>query len=1302
MTTISRWMAGRVFVVAVIMTVSLARTEASEPVVTITNVETAVLDPVNWDQGFPGERYFDAIRPMLVRFPGAAETILARLHEGYAIKKAELVLEWEKQEGAGPERGRRGWGAEAEYTQRPGEWSALARGVLKPWSVANPNHLPTANAFIQGAGFWDKICGWSDGKDRLATVCGPLPLHAKNPVAAIDVTAVLADPRYGRDLGVRLRALEQQGFAVQKLELVDLKYNGQEGGWFDKYSWRVSTGYMKIWVRPPLLRIVFRQESKGDAAKLPPPLDFAALIAQLKANPEGRPALRLPDDWETKIQRFQTKPADMPDWMWTRRNELAGIRGWNLGRFNADGLINGDTNKYFRAMAAYLLLAPHQWEGHLTSDFALAPRALAEFFPPAVLDYAKVYWTGWMHPDVENNEDPPQQRSYFRSYPRSIGTQNFSINSIAGATLAGDMLPSAGVKADARYGVENLVLRNWGFYNGANQEAGDTYYQALSVAGLGMIAKYADDPFEQLMGAIARDRQMEQLISVFHPGLRRLTYPMGRGELKYQMLYQDGPYHAVHSLSRTGALLHLDLNKPGAELHHIQVFGDEGPPARYALLMPWGPEEWANIVDDKSLPWTTYARWWNFAPDSEPSGWHVHSLGQHYALGSRTEQHGYILAVTPVTAQWRRDPGVVTNMEQLSTLQMSYTVNGVFAQAIVQVAAVQHGGKILAMGAQPKRDNLRALPNPDYAGGWRSQDPNYNPQSVHAAGAAITITTFGDVSQREVWIGDHKVDSLSGKAAPANPDPKFRWERYLVTGSNSAFARDGEMICVKDGVSYAAIRPVVLDPLERDQQIEVAYEWPALYVHAFIYRSSKGLNLDDWYTDKDRRATAGFVIEVGDESEYGSFDSFRQHMAATKLDSVWNAEKRWYDLAYRSGKDNLEMGYRVWDQGKTLAGGDAGPKYIRVNGRSDYGYPLSIQRDTPWSVQGMGGRIEKAGAVIESEKNHRTYLLAETKSGTYTAYNPVPDPIFWRFTLPGGAQIRADGRVGLLRVKARPRENKLWIDYRLKPGQEQRTDLAQSLVLDGFRVMPSVVLNDRPVRKLNRISLNHRQSWIVPLREEIRERDVMSRLLAADALWTKTKTETGAPPLFFQDWYAVGSFDNSDFAESNFLHKDFGPEKGLDLKASYQGVAQGTNGFVPTLVRWEPLLAASQPVLSDQAASLSEHFKPAPLGVIAYLAATIVSETDQTVYLLTGSDERLGIWINSECVVFNRGWRQAYRDQDWTPVKLKKGENPVLIKMGHGVKMGDIGYDSWRLYFRLADANGLPAQGISYQGPKRD
>ncbi len=74
--------------------------------------QTAVLDPASWHTVFAGEQYFDAIRPLLVRFPGIAGTVYQRLQEGYRIDKAELVLTWEKQEQAKPQRGRRGWGSE--------------------------------------------------------------------------------------------------------------------------------------------------------------------------------------------------------------------------------------------------------------------------------------------------------------------------------------------------------------------------------------------------------------------------------------------------------------------------------------------------------------------------------------------------------------------------------------------------------------------------------------------------------------------------------------------------------------------------------------------------------------------------------------------------------------------------------------------------------------------------------------------------------------------------------------------------------------------------------------------------------------------------------------------------------------------------------------------------------------------------------------------------------------------------------------------------------------------------------------
>ena len=1256
--------------------------------VTIEHPQTAVLDPANWNKVFAGERYFDAVRPLLVRFPGAAEQIHQQLIAGYVIDKAELVLEWEKQEGADPERGRAGWGSEDAYRKDPGKWSAIARPVLKPWSVDDPKLGPTADAYINGLGYWNRSTARGDGFDRLPLVFGPLPLHAESQQAALDVTAALRDPAYGKTLGARLRGIEERGFAVNKQELVDLKYNSQDGGWFDVYSWRVETGYMKIWVKSPKLVLTLKKDAAGarKAGTLPKPLDFPALLADLTKKPDGQSSMALPADWAGLAAKYTDKPADMPDWQWQRVQELRKIGGYNLGRVDVGPLLSLDQKKRDKYLAQLLTVAPHHWDGHLTSDFALAPTAYPDLFPPAEQDHLKIFWTGWLHPETADTENP-RERSYFRSYNWTLGTQNFNTNSIAGTYLASQFLQAPNPQADARYGLENILNRIYGFYSGANQEAGDTYYQALSISGLQMLGKYANDPFDRLLGRITSEREVEQLISSYNPNLRRITYPMGRGEIKYQLLYQDGPYHAIHTLSKQGALIETD-KKLGEEIHHVPVFGQEGLPGRYATLAPWGPEEWQHIVDEKSYPWMNYARVWNFDPDLGQSGWTVHTLAKNYTLASRAETHGYA-GVTPLAAQWRRAEQPVEHMEDLSTLQMSFSINGVFAQSIIHTAAVQHQSKLIAMSPLPFRNALATLPNPDYAGGWRAKDPRFNPKAYNALSVSLAVTTFGDVSGREVWINDKKIDQLSGASSPENPDPKYDWVQHMMTtGKNSVFAKAGDIILVKDGVSYAAFLPIAIDPMTCDQQVEVAYEWPILYVNTFIYRDSKGLNLDDWY-NAERKASAGYVIELGDQREYGSFDSFRKHMQATKLTVTWNAQGHYHDIAYRSGGDMLELGFKPWDMGKTFSGGESGPVYLRVNGKTDYGFPLGIQRDTPWSQQGSTGRLEKAGAVLESEPGFRTYLLAEKVSGTYTAYNPIPDPMFFRFTLPGGATVRADGRLGLARLRLRPQEGKVWIDYQPKP-EQRGPDMATALVLTGFPATTEVVFNGTTLAKLATVTVDGKAGYVVPLAGKVNAGKLPARLAAADALWAKS-VDSNAQKSFFQDWYVVGPFENNDYAGENFQLKDYGPEKGLDLQATYTGEKQGEKALEPAPVRWLPLLADGGPALSDHPVTLLGHFDPTR-GVIAYAATTLVSDADRTVQLLTGSDERLGVWVNGQRVVWNKGYRLAYRDQNHATITLKKGENAVLLKLGHG-------YEQWRLYFRLADEYGLPITGVSYKGP---
>ena len=1250
--------------------------------------QTAVLDPARWTNVFAGARYFDALRPMLVRFPGMADAIHAKVQEGFGLEKAELVLEWEKQEGAGPERGRAGWGAEQDYATKTARWSVIVHPLLKPWNAADTNSAPTADAYVNGLGFWQHAAARGDGADRLATAFGPVPLHPESRVAAIDITAALKDPGWGRTAGDRLRALEEKGLEVNKVELFEPQFNGQDGEWFDVYSWRSGVGYMRIWVKEPRLVVTLRKDARAarEIGNLPAPLDHAALVERLRKTPDGRSSMAPPDGWAESVKRFTIKPADMPDWEWQRVQELHTLGGWDLGRMNVAPLMSPDPAQYAK-IGGYLEDWPRYWVGHLTSDYALVPNAFASLLPPALWDHLAIYWAAWLHPEAADCENP-RLRSYFRQYNWTLGTQNFNFNSIAGSYLASQAFGYTNALRDAQYGVENIMLRNFMFYNGVNQEVGDTYYQALSVAGVQMVARYAKNPLDRLMARIGSERQVEQLASMYNPNLRRITHPMGRGELKYQCAFQDGPYFALHTLSPAGVLMDTD-SPSNREKYRIPLFGHEGPAARMALLAPWAEPYWANVVDGKAVPWQTTARWWHMLPDNEVAAeWHIDYLARHYSLASRSEDGN---PVTHVTAQWRRRNEPVTHMEDLSTLQLSFGGNARVEQAMASWGIVHHKNKLIALKALPPRGFLTFPPNPDYAGGWRAKDEMRGKDSFNCLNASAIVMTFGDVSQREIWIGDRKADRLCGASSPPVTDEKYQFEQHLrTTGTNSVFAKSGEIVMIKDGVSYVALIPLAFNALPRDQEVEVAYEWPVLYVHSFIYRGAEAISQEKWY-GAEKKATAGFVIELGDESEYGSFDKFREHMKQVALKAAWNDAQNLADLEYRSGEDTLAMGFRPWvmPQWNVFTETISAPVYRSVNGKWPY-LPEGIQRESPWSIQGSTGRLGKNGAVLESEAGYRTYLLAEPQSGIVTAYNPVPDPLFWALRLPGGGRVDADGRLGLIRVEADAKAGALTVDYQLKEEQKGRSDMASALVLTGFGAEPKVVFNGEPLKSLKKVKIGEDKGWMVPLSEKTSAGDVPARLATAAEMWRKLAASS-AQKTYFRDWYIVGPFPNGGYAGQFFQLKDFGPEKGFDAKAVYRGVKPGEKAPEETDVKWMSLLKPGEAALSDQPIEFRPVFKPNG-GVMAYAAATIVSDADRTVQLLTGGDERLGVWVNGERVVFNKGYRLAYRDQDRMFLKLKKGENPVLLKLSHG-------FEAWRLYFRLADEWGLPLSGgVQYKG----
>ena len=1089
--------------------------------------QTAVLDPANWDKTFADEKYFDALRAMLVRFPGSADAIYAKLKEGFQVDKAELVLRWKDQEGAHPERGRSGWGAEDLYKGNPGEWHVIAYPLRKPWSTADPALGPTFNASINGLAFWEHGGARGDGTDR-GERFGPLPLFkpakmlkstavldpeaakgdtevadAPSLTARLDVTNTLTDPRYGETVGQRLRALEDCGFQVHKFEIRDMKYRS-----FWAYDWSVGIGYMKIWVYNPKLVVTFHAAPGAVPGTLPPATDFAALAARVKASGgSGTPSVRYPPNEPQLAAQDRRQPPGVPDWSWQRIQELHGLCtdprdvALFLGRgYNYATLFANDPTAYMASMKALLQMPPRHWQGHQTTDFAILVNAYPDLLPPAVQDHLRLYWEAWLHPNVANRQDVGggQQRggpTYFRGYSDGGGTMNFGHNAVMGALLAGQYLHAPYVLADARRGLDHLA-RYWEFFGGANQEIGDTYYLAISVGAAGAIAKYAEDPVDKLQGRIIRDRLVEPMISMYNTGLRRTTHPQARGNTAYQMLIQEGPYHILHTLSPDGVLMHLDDLKKDhhgtpatwGSIHGLSILGDEGAPERISVLSPWTEpyltDALAYVIDRKPLPWAVMAR------DMSPAvryGWHVNYLSKDYSLASR-DNCGQDYGICSVVAQWRRTPARVARMEDLSTLAMSSGFNGDYLPTMGGCTLLQHNNKLIAMkelpfprqipkfkapvslDTAPEAGNDKSAETADEAT-LRREAAKPGARAMHAS---VVVMACGDVSKREVWINDTRADAVSGM----HPEPPGNWEDRMTSARPNiphVFAHDGDIITINDGVTYLGLIPVTANALERDQQVEITYEQPLLLIHVYGYRSAKVLDLAQLYASKTP-PQAGFVMEFGDASEYPDFAAFRRHMQAAKLTTQLESSGATLNITYASGNDVLEMGSRAVGE----------PKYRRANGQSPF-LPEGIDRESPWSIQGTSGQLEIAGALLTTTPGQKAYLLAIPTADTYIAYNPLPDPNAFSLHVPatGAAQaagitVKANGKVSLLRLTMRPKENHLWIDYAAKPDQTG-PEMATALLVSGTNLPPQVTINDQAAPQPQIVTTDGQVAYVVPL-----------------------------------------------------------------------------------------------------------------------------------------------------------------------------------------------------------------------------
>ena len=1236
-----------------------------------------------WDTPQPGALVFDAVhRSLLVRFPGAAEEILDRLKEGYTVSKIELVLPFAKTDiGTGTGQAdsyadRQSFGGTENYAKNKPQWHAIAWALRKPWT-ADKDMGPTFNAYINGAGYWGKYGAQDTAKDRCPTQFGPTEVSYQQAEGRMDVTAVLEDKAFGNTPGARLRALEECGFLLRKWETYDYRFRKPGDG---AYEWQVGTGGFGLYIKQPRLEVTLAPGKNTPLPALPPVASISDLAANIKQHGKGgKPtvAMPTPEELAALLARYTAvKPESMPDWQWKRVQELDAMGGgYRLPK---------TPEAYGKWLDNMLSTPPRYWNGFDAPDQLQVYYLYKDAIPPYVRDhYFRDNWTAWLEPDRPTSFfDHPQAMEmwyggknkyydetgdwrgnaspYRDGYCYVISTMNFNHWSALGALLGGDIIGSKYAMEDGRHGLEYMPLRLWSWYDGSVQESIDHYYFPLTVGCQKMFADFGPTPLDRLMAQSCLAKSMEELTTAYHPALRHFIANSTRTSVpEFLLTTQDGLQHIIHTLSHSGALHDIGNTDLPCGFPVLNPNVPAGRVAQGAITGPWAPDWVANMVDEKPLPFEITATDKQWGTYVDHPRWKRAYLGHDYGLASE-DLHN---ACVPIMAQWRRTEKQVERVQDLGTLLLRCGSNN--------------------------------TPVVNAAPGWVDQQGMT--ATLQHKNKLLVVTSPYDLSGRE---GVKTVQSTIALYNFQRPQPS--WEIYVDGQRVTALpfkAKQGQRITIKDGVTYLGIIPLPSSNLGRTDEVVLGegleqQEYPDYKVKATLCINSFMLQRDtplektaDWKAID--QAYGGYVVELGDATEYADFAAFQQHMNAAKLETRWEPAQLTLHTSYRSGEDTLEMGCRT-----DYTMGDQSDKcfvYRRVNGQWPY-LPKGIDRDTTLTCMGTTGQLAKNGATLTCEPGVMGYLQTEPISGTYCAFNPLPDPTCWSLQLPGNVLVKTDGRLGLARVTVRPQENKIWLEYGVKDDQ-QTGDMATALLVFGLQGTPAVVRNGKPLSgKIATVTLDGKMAYVIPLRDgapAVTPKAMEARYRRAEGLFALLCTRQDTA-MFAQDWYLTGPFFN-DFLGKGFLTA-YAPEKGLvDLQAAYTGETVQDGKTIEAPVRWKHILPEGKPALGATAINLLDQVSP-NRAVTVYAFTKITSDTERDVVMYTGSDESIAAWVNGQSVLAKKIYRASLKDQDKTPIHLRKGENTVLVKLSHG-------YEAWHFYFRLGDNYGFPiTEGIRYGG----
>ena len=834
---------------------------------------------------------------------------------------------------------------------------------------------------------------------------------------------------------------------MRKWEVYDASF------WRGGYEWGTATGPRALLFGAPQL-VVSLSAGSSPAITLPPAADVRALAKQLAGGKGGAPTAVFPTAeqfaaWSARLGRV--RPKDMDDATWKRLQDL-----WALDE-KPHGF-PATYDEYAKWVDTMLSWAPRRWAGFDAAEVGGIGIRDREALPAPLVEHLRLYWWAWLMPDreigdlvqgyiggkeaaasYEKTRDWRGNFSVYRTYCRAMGTMNFNHWASAGTLFGGALLESPRLIAEGEAGLRDWPLRQWTWFDGTSQETVDHYYLSHSLATQLPFASFSPTVEQRLMGQAILAKSVGELCSTYHPGLRRFTSSSGRTGVAYPLYIQDGVSAIMHTIMPGGALTDLGRKTIGDGMPTIGHDFSPALAASLALDAPWAPSWYGAMVTAKPVPYQSTAAYKMWGGYSETPLWKRSFQGRHYGVGSIDIAGS---ETVPFLVHWRRSDQEVTSSEDLAMLTGRFGVNrtelldsiwhnsknrnpnGIVGNQGGPLHSIQHRNRLIVLSSPSKGLN----------------NERGEPKEITSIQTTLGLMTL------------HKGWELLLDGKPVSPP---------------VMARAGQRLVIHDGVAYVGIIPLPGTDLGRDVEVEVVADGvptemqgggklaEALRINAYNYRGAP-LPKEQWSSDRVDDAWGGYCIQAADASEFKDVAAFDAHLAKGKIAAAWNGDKRQVELTWTLGGDAMACTFVPAAPVKQPTT-QALPTRT-INGKWLYLAP-DMERECDLSAMGTSGHFEKNGGVFEGNAGRMGYLLTDPAHGIYEAWNPFPEPSALALVVPGGGRIEPVGKVGITRITAFIKQNRIEIDGAV-PGPGRAT----SATLSGFPAGVQVLLNGQPVK----------------------------------------------------------------------------------------------------------------------------------------------------------------------------------------------------------------------------------------------